>query len=230
MAGSNPRSVLFAVYRYLRELGFRWLRPGKRGEVVPKLRSIVLKGADINETASYRYRTITIEGACSFEHVRDLIDWMAKQQMNGYFIQFHLGTIFFKRWYEHRGSKNLKPESLDQKKLEAGVAGIVREIEKRGMNFERMGHGWTCAALGISGEVGWDVSKSDDVPEEKREWLAQITGKCELFGGITLNTNLNYGNPQVRETMTDAIVEYASENREVKPDPLLACRRVEQSR
>ena len=28
LTGSNPRSVLFAVYRYLHAAGFRWVRPG----------------------------------------------------------------------------------------------------------------------------------------------------------------------------------------------------------
>ena len=35
LAGSNPRSVLFAVYRFLRENGCRWLYPGVDGDYVP---------------------------------------------------------------------------------------------------------------------------------------------------------------------------------------------------
>ena len=35
LAGSNPRSVLFAVYRYLKLNGCRWLYPGTDGEHIP---------------------------------------------------------------------------------------------------------------------------------------------------------------------------------------------------
>ena len=35
LAGSNPRSVLFAVYRFLRLNGCRWLYPGVDGEHIP---------------------------------------------------------------------------------------------------------------------------------------------------------------------------------------------------
>lgn len=35
LAGSNPRSVLFSVYRFLRENGCRWLYPGVDGDYVP---------------------------------------------------------------------------------------------------------------------------------------------------------------------------------------------------
>lgn len=61
LSGSNPRSVLFAVYRYLSELGFRWIRPGSRGEVIPRLKTTIASGINISEAASYRYRTICIE-------------------------------------------------------------------------------------------------------------------------------------------------------------------------
>ena len=35
IAGDNYRSVLLAVYEYLRQNGCRWLMPGKNGEFVP---------------------------------------------------------------------------------------------------------------------------------------------------------------------------------------------------
>ncbi|MCC7191886.1 MAG: hypothetical protein IT444_03795 [Phycisphaeraceae bacterium] len=215
LAGSNPRSVLFAVYRYLREMGIRWIRPGSRGEMIPRLRSPLKKGIRVSEAPSYRYRTICIEGACSFEHVRDLIDWMAKHGMNGYFIQFHYGMYFFRRWYEHRENKYLKPEPLDDRIVDTRVTQLVDEIQKRGMSFERMGHGWTCAALGISGEGGWDKNEQEPIPQDKVDWLAEVNEKRELWGGIALNTNLNYGNPAVRAAMTDAIVDYAGKHAEV---------------
>lgn len=212
LTGNNPRSVLFAVYRYLRELGFRWIRPGKTGQITPKLKSHFKKGIEIAERASYRYRTICIEGSTSITHVIDLIDWMAKHGMNGYFIQFHYGTIFFKRWYEHRGSKYMKPETMNGEMLAAGVDKIVSEITKRSMRFERMGHGWTCAALGIDGEGGWDKTDTKTLPADKVDWLAEVNGKKEFWGGVALNTNLNYGNPAVRAAVTDAIVDYARKN------------------
>ncbi|MBT7166773.1 MAG: hypothetical protein HN904_28580, partial [Victivallales bacterium] len=56
LAGSNPRSVLFAVYTYLRELGFAWVRPGSDGEVVPKVDE--LPAISLRDQASYRHRGI----------------------------------------------------------------------------------------------------------------------------------------------------------------------------
>ncbi len=36
IAGPNPRSVLLGVYRFLFELGCRWVRPGRKGEFIPR--------------------------------------------------------------------------------------------------------------------------------------------------------------------------------------------------
>ena len=53
LAGSNPRSVLFAVYRYLKENGCRWLYPGVDGEHVP------LTGNTFRSRRSVRWTTVT---------------------------------------------------------------------------------------------------------------------------------------------------------------------------
>ena len=210
ITGSNPRSVLFAAYRYLRECGFRWIRPGSRGIVIPRLRSPVVPGITLAERPSYRFRTVCIEGATSVSHMRDLIDWQAKHGMNGYFLQFHYGLEFFQRWYEHRGSETWNGAPFTIEQAERAVAVLQRELKKRGMTFERMGHGWMCRALGVAGE-GWDTTAAK-VRGPRRNWLAQVNGKRELWDGIALNTNLNYGRPDVRAAITDDVVDYARRN------------------
>ena len=39
ITGTNPHSVLIAVYRYLKELGVAFIRPGRDNEVIPKIKS-----------------------------------------------------------------------------------------------------------------------------------------------------------------------------------------------
>ncbi len=214
IAGSNPRSVLFASYRFLYELGFRWIRPGNRGEIIPEITGIK-RNINVDEQASYKYRTLCIEGATSLQHVLDLIDWAAKNYMNGYFIQFDFGTYFFKRWYQHSDNPYMKPEKFEKEDAEKAVATIVKELKKRGMRLEKMGHGWTCRALGIEGE-GWYPEENilQKISPEKQAYLALINGERKFFRNVPLNTNLCYSNPQVRSAITDAVVDYA----ETHPD------------
>jgi len=213
LSGSNPRSTLFAVYRYLQEIGFRWIRPGPKGEVVPALPGPVAPGIRIVERASHRFRTICIEGACSLEHVRNIIDWAAKQGMNGYFIQFDYGTAFWRNWYAHADNPYMKPDPFSAERAREIITQVVREIKLRGMRLERMGHGWTAAAIGLTGE-GWDA-EGLELSAEQRQMLAQINGKRELFHGVALNTNLCYSNPEVRRRMVEAVLAYAREHPEV---------------
>jgi len=213
LSGSNPRSVLFAVYRFLREIGFRWIRPGRSGMIVPSLSTPFAPIAPINERPSYRYRTICIEGACSFEHVRDLIDWQAKHGMNGYFIQFEYGASFFQRWYEHPDHPTLKSEPFSMEQAREVAGKVIVEINKRGLSFERVGHGWTCEVLGLPAE-GWEKYSKKLAPG-KQKWLAQIHNERQLFGGVPLNTNLCYSDPKVRAAMTKRIADYAAAHPEV---------------
>lgn len=63
ITGSNGRSVLIGVYRFLYELGCRWIRPGDDGELIAKKH---LEPESLNiqvaEKASYRHRAVCIEG------------------------------------------------------------------------------------------------------------------------------------------------------------------------
>lgn len=82
ITGSNARSVLIAVYRYLREIGFCFIRPGKNGEKYPD--AMYTDRVFVNEAATTRYRIICIEGSEFYESVEEIIDWLPKVAMNGY--------------------------------------------------------------------------------------------------------------------------------------------------
>lgn len=212
IAGTNPRSVLLGVYRFLRELGCRWIRPGNDGEIIPKkdLSNVRVK---ILEQASYRHRGICIEGAVSYQNVADIIDWSPKVGLNSYFIQFREAYTFFDRWYSHINNplKEKEPFSIDMAR--DFVKNLAFEINKRDLLYHAVGHGWTCEPFGIPG-LGWE-KYDGPIPEDYIQYTAEIGGKRGLWEGIPLNTNLCYSNPKVREIITDSIVEYLEEHPEV---------------
>jgi hypothetical protein len=212
ICGSNPRSVLLAVYRYLHVLGCRWVRPGTDGEYIPAV-ELARTNVQLAEAPSYRHRGICIEGAVSYEHVRDLIDWMPKVGLNAYFVQFREGFCFFDRWYSHMGHPTAQPGEFTVEQARALVGQVAAEAKKRDMIYHAVGHGWTCEPFGIAG-LGWEYPP-EPVPAQATQYLALVQGKRELWEGIPLNTSLCYSNPAVRQIMTDAVVEYAQRHPEV---------------
>ncbi|HOZ50028.1 MAG TPA: DUF4838 domain-containing protein [Candidatus Hydrogenedentes bacterium] len=210
IAGINPRSVLLAVYRYLTELGCRWVRPGVDGEIVPRLAE--LPEVRVAETPSYRHRAVCIEGAVSYEHVRDMVDWLPKVGLNGYYIQFREAHTFFNRWYQHLDNPNVPGERLTLEKAVEYTAGIESEITRRGLLYHKVGHGWTCEPFGIHG-LGWE--QDEEPPAEIAQYLAEVNGERTLWGGIALNTNLCYSNPEVRRIVVEDIVRYAGEHPDI---------------
>lgn len=206
--GSNPRSVLMGVYWFLKELGCAWVRPGADGEIIPS-RSTENIEVHLQEKASYRHRGICIEGAVSYEHVADMIDWMPKVGYNAYFNQFNNPVTFYNRWYTHMGNTLLEGEPLSAKQIEGLRDQSVREIKKRGLLYHAAGHGWTCEPFGIPGEA-WEPLQQE-LSEETVQYLAQVNGKRELWGGVPLNTNLCYSNPEVRQRIADAVADRCRE-------------------
>jgi hypothetical protein len=210
IVGINPRSVLIGVYRFLSVLGCRWVRPGADGEYIPSLDEI--PRVCLEETPSYRHRGITIEGAVSYEHVRDMIDWLPKVGFNGYFTQFREAFEFFDRWYSHQSNPLLEGHPITTEQAREYLAQAVVEIKKRGLLYHAVGHGWTCEPFGIEG-LGW--RRVDEVPETARQYLAEVNGKREYWGGVPLNTNLCYGNPEVRRIIVEEIADYSAEHPEI---------------
>lgn len=209
IGGTNPRSVLLAAYRFLTELGFRWIRPGADGEFVPDT-DLFSQTIKVHEKPSYTHRGICIEGANSFENVRDIIDWMPKLGFNAYFFQFREAYTFFERWYNHSENPFRKPEGFSFEKARNFIRLLENEMAKRSILYHAVGHGWTCEPLGLNG-LGWDPV-TDTVDQKYRQYLALLNGKRELFQGIPLNTSLCYSNSEARKIMAESVVEYLENN------------------
>ena len=212
ITGANPRSVLIAAYRFLRELGCAFIRPGADGEVIP---SYELKDVDVQvfEKASYRHRAVCIEGADSYDNVANMIDWLPKVGMNGYFNQFDVPYHFYKLWYQSEFNPMYEGESFTREDAIGIRNQSIREISRRGMLYHATGHGWTCEPFGIEGG-GWDT-KPQEISDKTRSCLALLNGKREFFGGVPLNTNLCYSSDYVKDTIAKAVAEYCKDIPEV---------------
>jgi len=214
ITASNERSVLIAVYRFLFELGCRFLFPGKDGEIIPTLK---LDGealtVSVSDKASYRHRGMCIEGAVCYSHIYNMVDWLPKVGMNGYFMQFRTPAEFFKRFHNSTENPHMSPSPLTDRDISFIWSRLEEEIAKRSLDYHAVGHGWTCEPFGIVG-TGWNIYDGE-IDESVIPYLAEINGKRELFGGKALNTNLCYSKSEVRARITDAIVEYSREHQNV---------------
>ena len=212
--GSNPRSVLLAVYDYLRRLGFVYYIPGQGGTYVPGITdSRTLLCPSVQKEASFLHRGVCIEGADSVENVLDFIDWLPKNGYNSFFLQFKKPDTFLERWYNHFNNPLVAPEHPGQDDFDAMDAQITDAMVLRDLIVHRVGHGWTAGALGCEA-TGWDTEKNELSPE-MLSLTAEVNGKHQLFYGVPTNTNLCYHNPTARKRLIDQVVEYAASHRSV---------------
>lgn len=211
ITGSNERSVLIAVYRVLYELGCRFIRPGKDGELLAH-QTIQKESLNIQvfEKPSYRHRGVCIEGTNDYQHVADMIEWLPKIGMNGYFVQNFVPYFFINPWYSHDRNPLLAGENLSREDVKHIWDRLEEEVIKRGLMYHAVGHGWTCEPFGIDG-LFWD----DTVPKEalgKERHFAQVNGVRKLWNNAGIFTNLCYSNPETRQIVEDAVVDYCKEN------------------
>ena len=213
LAGSNPRSVLFAVYRFLRKNGCRFLYPGPDGEFIPVRQE--LEPVRYHKMADHRFRGHCNEGAESQQCMLETIDFYAKQEINVYMLEFDNPFVYYNKYYAHlNNEENRVPEPVSRDQVKQWKRQCEAEIAKRGLQFHDMGHGWTADPFGIDSSIGWNES-GQVLTERQKSVLALRNGKRELFKGVPLNTNLCMSNPEVRSTMADAVVSYAKKHQNV---------------
>lgn len=213
IAGDNPRSVLFAVYRYLRENGCRWLFPGVDGELIPIAE---IKPVKYRKAADNRFRGQCNEGAESQQAMLDTIEFSPKIFLNCYMLEFDIPKTYYDGYYNHSwNSDNRKPEPVSADTVLQWKKVCEVEIAKRGLIFHDMGHGWTAETFGISSLGGWKKDENNKIPDDMVQYVAMLNGKRELCRGVALNTNFCMSNSTARKMLTDAVVEYAKINTNV---------------
>jgi len=207
IAGSNPRSVLLAVYRYLTINGCRWLFPGIDGEYIPMKN---IEPTKYHKMADCRYRGQCNEGAEAQHLMIEEIDFTPKIGMNIFMIEFDNPKAYYDRYYNHMHNKeNREPEPVNADTVLQWKRQCEAEIAKRGLQFHDMGHGWTAESFGIDTTDGWVKNDTNPIPEESREFVAMTNGERQLWKGVALNTNFCMSNPRARAKVVKKISDYA---------------------
>lgn len=205
IAGSNPRSVLFAVYRFLEANGCRWIRPGPDGDYVPK-KQINNLSLQLSDKAKYRFRGHANAGSYSIDYIISKIEWSAKLGLNTYFNEFLIPKQFFQLWY----SRNNCP--LTDTEVISFNERLVKEIKLRGLFLHSAGHGWNGLFFG-NPEVECDHWGEMIVPEDQTQYLSLVNGERVIDGPT--KTELCYGNPIVRDRLVYLISDYAESHPEI---------------
>lgn len=213
ITGRNPRSVLFGAYAFLELQGVRYLRPGKDGEVIPRIDALCLPEEPIVQNAHYRHRGVCIEGAPSLDHALEMVDWCAKKRMNTVFLQFLSSRYFYNLWYERPYNPQHAGKALDEAEALAYDDQVVAAMKERGLVLHRVGHGWTSAAFEMP-RSGW-VKAGEAVKPEYVRWLAEVNGERTLYHDIPINTELCYSHSPAFEAFIETILQYCEEHPEL---------------
>jgi len=214
LAGSNPRSVLFAVYRFLRENGCRWLYPGVDGDYVP-VKDI--EGVQYHKLADHRFRGFCNEGSESQTCMLECADYYAKLEMNVYMLEWFVPNGYYNRYYTHlHNDTNRVPEPLDDIQILQWKRQTEVEISKRGLMFHDIGHGWTSRSFGFPCNNTVDnVFDASGYTEEQKSVLALLNGKRDFFRGKPIFTNVCMSRADVREAMAKEVADYAESHRNI---------------
>ena len=207
IAGSNPRSVLLAVYRYLTINGCRWLFPGIDGELIP---TKGIEAVKYHKMADCRYRGQCNEGAEYQPNMMEAIDFTPKIGMNIFMIEFDNPKAYYDWYYDHRNNSNREAEPVSAEQVLQWKRQCEAEMSKRGLQFHDMGHGWTARAFDVDTTDGWTKVDESLVPAESRQFIAMMNGERKMFRGEPLNTNFCMSNPAARAKVVKEIADYAS--------------------
>ncbi len=203
IAGSNPGALLIAVYRYLKFNGCRWLFPGVDGEWIPNVNE--LKPIKYRKAADHRYRGQCNEGAEFQQCMLETIAFTPKIGMNTYMIENDIPFSYHDRYYNHTNNIHREDEFISPEAILKWKRECECEIQKRGLHFHDMGHGWTVAPFGL------DPNKNEipeTAPKDIRKRFALVGGKRDFFDPI-FNTNFCMSDKENRQLVANHVADYA---------------------
>ncbi|MBE6597486.1 MAG: DUF4838 domain-containing protein [Ruminococcaceae bacterium] len=216
IAGDNPRSVLLAVYEYLRQQGCRWLFPGSDGEFIPMVEG--LKPIKYRHKPSCRYRGQCNEGAEYQDNMIEAIEFTPKIGLNIFMLEFKIPSVYYKRYYNHMHNQdNRPPEPVSYETILQWKRECEAEIAKRGLEFHDMGHGWSADPFGIDSAKRCDDGYTEEelVSEEARKYLALRNGERNLVHGIPNHTQFCMSNDEARNKVVRYIADYSERSSNV---------------
>ncbi len=213
VAGSNPRSVLLAAYRYLQKLGCRWLLPGVDGEYIPVCE---LSPVRYRKMADNRIRGWCNEGAEFQQSMLAAIDLVPKLGMNVFMTEFVNPKAYYNSYYDRWKTAHVRrPEPVDADTTLQWKRACECELEKRGLQFHDVGHGWTANPFGIDTSEGWAERDESIIPEDARQYLAQVNGRRGFYKGSPLVTQFCMSNPKARAIVACSVADYAENHQNV---------------
>jgi len=215
IAGDNPRSVLLAVYEYLRQNGCRWLMPGVDGEFIPMQDIVPVK---YRFKPSCRYRGQCNEGAEFQSDMLEAIEFTPKVGMNVFMMEFKIPVGYYRNYYNHnQNQENRKPEPVSNNTVLQWKRQCEAEIAKRGLQFHDIGHGFTMDPFGV--DSSWRASDGIDynsvITPEQRSIMAEINGERKLYNKTPNWTNFCMSNAAARRRVAEYVAEYAENHSNV---------------
>lgn len=210
LAGSNCRSVLFAVYRYLKLNGCRFLAPGVDGEYIPRRDVTAQK---YHKLADHRMRGHTIEGRPSMQNVLAYIDYHAKHELN--YFGAYTPFVYMGRWYMHdQLEAHREPEPVDFETVAQWHRVIESECLKRGQILTGGSHDTIPRVLGMDPKDRELYRKGLLEPtEEMRSRMALLNGKRDIHRKDIFFTNFCMSRKDLRDKYVQTIVDTVKKNR-----------------
>lgn len=192
------------MYNYLKSGGCGWPRPGDDGEYIPK-HDMSRQSYKYRKKADYPFRGECIEGAVSYEHVRDTIIWSPKAGLNLFMLEQVIPYNYISRWYKHTANTVLKDENVSFEEVGEYVHKLELLVKKCGLQLHSLGHGYLLEPYGIHYKTFYDEYELTD---EAREDVALINGKRELYLGSPNFTQLCFSKDKARLGLVDFLVGY----------------------